>query len=259
MDGIIPPLRFAAKQRLIERMRKCRDAKLKTRYLIIVNLINDRSSRKTAEVLGVARSTVYEVARRFREQGELGLLDRREDNGDLKLDERYLSLLYKVVRNNPEDYGWKRPTWTREMLVETMRQQTEVRISVSTMSRALKVIGARRGRPRPTVRCPWSTRAKNRRIRLIRQMIRDLPKGHVAVYQDEVDIHLNPPIGLDWMVRGQQKEVMTPGQNVKRYLAGAMDAITGELVWVEGDRKNSDLFVALLGRLLQRYRRARAF
>ena len=85
MDGIIPPLRFAAKQRLIERMRKCRDAKLKTRYLIIVNLINDRSSRKTAEVLGVARSTVYEVARRFRVQGELGLLDRREDNGDLKL------------------------------------------------------------------------------------------------------------------------------------------------------------------------------
>jgi len=43
----------------------------------------------------------------------------------------------------------------------------------------------------------------------------------VAVYEDEVDIHLNPKIGLDWMGLGQQKEVVTPGKNVKRYLAGA--------------------------------------
>ena len=257
MDGIIPQLRFAAKQRLIKRMSKCREAKLKTRYLIIVNLINERSVVETAEILKVARSTVYEVARRFREQGELGLLDRREDNGNLKLDERYLSRLYKVVRGNPDDYGWKRPTWTRELLVETMRRRTGVGIDVSTMSRALKMISARRGRPRPRVHCPWSKRAKNRRIRLIHQMLRDLPKGHVAVYQDEVDIHLNPKIGLDWMVCGQQKEVMTPGQNVKRYLAGAMNAVTGELVWVEGDRKNSDLFIALLNCLLERYSRAK--
>ncbi len=84
-------------------------------------------------------------------------------------------------------------------------------------------------------------------------MLKSLPKGHVAVYEDEVDIHLNPKIGLDWMVRGQQKEVVTPGQNVKRYLAGAMNAATGELVWVEGARKCSDLFIALLDRLVRVY------
>ncbi len=50
-----------------------------------------------------------------------------------------------------------------------------------------------------------------------------LPPRQVAVYEDEVDIHLNPKIGLDWMGCGQQKEVLTPGQNVKRYLAGALD------------------------------------
>ena len=52
----------------------------------------------------------------------------------------------------------------------------------------------------------------------------DLPEDEVAVYEDEVDIHLNPKIGLDWMVTGQQKEVLTPGQNEKRYLAGALNA-----------------------------------
>jgi transposase len=84
-------------------------------------------------------------------------------------------------------------------------------------------------------------------------MLRSLPRQHVAVYVDEVDLHLNPKIGLDWMVQGQQKEVVTPGQNVKRYRAGAMNAVTSELVWVEGMQKRSQLFIELLGRLLRTY------
>lgn len=257
MDGILPKLRWIDKERLVKRVRSCRDARLKGHYLIIVNLINGRSASETAEALSIDESTVYRVAGRFREQGEVGLLDRREDNGEVKLDERYLSELYEVVRGSPEDCDWARPTWTREMLVKTLKERTGVTIHVGTMSRALKMIGARRGRPRPTVGCPWSKRRKNKRIRLIREMVGSLPKGHVAVYEDEVDIHLNPKIGLDWMVRGQQKEVETPGQNEKRYLAGAINAVTGELVWVEGTRKASDLFIALLGKLAQAYAHAK--
>jgi len=253
MDGILPKLRWIYKERLVERMRCCGDARLKGHYLVIVNLMNGRSASETASALGLVPSTVCRVARRFREQGEVGLFDRREDNGVLKLDEGYLFELYAVVRGNPENYGWRRPTWTREMLVKTLKERTGVTIHVTTMSRALKMIRARRGRPRPTVGCPWSKRRKNKRIRLIREMLASLPKGHVAVYEDEVDIHLNPKIGLDWMVRGQQKEVVTPGQNQKRYLAGAMNAVTRELVWVEGTRKCSDLFIALLGKLAQVY------
>ena len=73
------------------------------------------------------------------------------------------------------------------------------------------------------------------------------------MYQDEVDIHLNPKIGLDWMNRGQQKEVVTPGQNQKRYLAGAINPKTGQLTVVEGQRKNSWLFIAQLDALAEDY------
>ncbi len=90
----------------------------------------------------------------------------------------------------------------------------------------------------------------------IRRLLATLPRNHVAVYEDEVDIHLNPKIGLDWMVQGQQKEVVTPGQNVKRYLAGALDVRTGALVWVEGERKASSLFIRLLNKLREHYPRA---
>ncbi len=42
---------------------------------------------------------------------------------------------------------------------------------------------------------------------------------------------------------------MTPGKNVKRYYAAAMDARTDRLVWVKGLRKNSRLFIELLKKL----------
>ena len=226
------------------------------RYLIIINLLNGRGAYQTAEVLKVHNTTVYQVARRFRERGEWGLLDGREDNGVCKLDERFLTRLYEVVRARPPRFGWRRPTWTREMLVATMARETSVRIHVATMSRALALVKARRGRPRPAVRCPWSPAWKTRRLNAIQRLLADLPRHHVAVYEDEVDIHLNPKIGWDWMVRGQQKEVVTPGQNVKRYLAGALDARTGQVSWVEGERKTSALFIALLQKLLATYPKA---
>jgi hypothetical protein len=75
--------------------------------------------------------------------------------------------------------------------------------------------------------------------------------------QQRANIHLNPKIGPDWMVRGQQKQVVAPGKNEKRYRAGAQDTRIGEVVWVEGERKTSLLFICLFWNLVQRYPDAR--
>jgi len=257
MGSILPKVRFAVKEKLCKRLRHCRHAGVRIRYLIVINLLGGRSAYQTAEALGVHNTTIYRVARRFRQLGEAGLWDAREDNGTTKLDEHFLAVLHRVVRGSPKDYGWRRPTWTRELLVETLVRQTGVRVHVATMSRALALVHARRGRPRPTVGCPWAKAAKTRRLNQIGGLLAALPRRNVAVYEDEVDIHLNPKIGLDWMGRGQQKEVQTPGQNQKRYLAGALDTRTGQLHWVEGTRKTSALFLALLHALQRAYPRAR--
>jgi putative transposase len=256
MRAIVPKVRFSVKERLLRQLRRCRDAGLRTRYLIIINLLNGRSASDTAAVLGIHNTTVYRVVKRFDHYQEAGLLDAREDNGGQKLGEVYLGRLDKVVRGSPQDYGWKRPTWTRELLVETLVRQTGVRIALTTMSRALALIQARRGRPRPRVRCPWPKAAQTRRLNRIHALLQTLPRGHVAVYEDEVDVHLNPKIGLDWMGLGQQKEAMTPGQNQKRYLAGAWEVRSRRVVWVEGERKTSALFLDLLDKLLETYSQA---
>ncbi len=37
--------------------------------------------------------------------------------------------------------------------------------------------------------------------------------------EDEGDVNLNPKIDCIWMRKGQQAEVVTPGDNTMRYLA----------------------------------------
>jgi transposase len=227
------------------------------RYLIILNLWHGRKARLIETILGVHNTTVYRVAKRFNEYGEASLWDGREDKGAEKLSETYLGMLNEVVRSSPLEHGWRRPTWTRELLVETMVLKTGVRIHVGTMSRALALIRARRGKPRPRVKCPWHPAAKTRRLNKIAHLVASLPRREVAVYEDEVDVHLNPKIGLDWMGFGQQKEVMTPGQNEKRYLAGALDVRTRQLHWVEAEKKDAWLFIDLLKKLTEVYAHAR--
>jgi len=257
MKKIVLKVRVSVKERLSRNLRRCRDARTRLWYLMIFNVINGRSARQTAEVLKVHHTTVGRVIEKFRRYGEAGLYDGRADNGADKLDEDYLQRLHTIVAKTPEDYGWQRPSWTRELLVETMVRLTGVRIHVTTMSRALALIKARRGRPRPTVGCPWRKAAKTRRLRQLQELITRVPRRERVFYEDEVDIHLNPKIGWDWMVRGQQKEVLTPGQNEKRYLAGALDVRTGVVVWVEGERKTSYLFLDLLDQLHQEFPDAR--
>jgi putative transposase len=253
MKAIVPKGRFSVKERLLKSLRRCRDARVRVRYLVIVNALNERTVAEIAAVLEVHNTTVYRILRRFQVYGEAGLWDGRADNGSEKLDDNYLHQLYKVVRATPQDYGWRRPTWTRELLVATMVRLTGIRIHVGTMSRALAQIKARRGRPRPTVGCPWSKAAKTRRLNALDKLLATLPRRALAFYEDEVDIHLNPKIGLDWMVQGQQKEVPTPGKNEKRYLAGALQVRTRVVTWVEGERKTSYLFLDLLDKLRKQY------
>ena len=66
------------------------------------------------------------VVARWRGLGVAGLLDRREDNGELKLSEWFLDRLYEAVDLSPQDFGYPRPTWTRELLAGVLFNETGV-------------------------------------------------------------------------------------------------------------------------------------
>ena len=64
----------------------------------------------------------------------------------------------------------------------------------------------------------------------IEQALAQKQTEHPVFYQDEVNIDLNPKIGADWMLKGQQKRIATSGQNQKHYLAGALHSGTGRVI-----------------------------
>lgn len=223
------------------------------RCYIIFLLTGGKSVKEVHELTDMARSNIYSLLDKFITGGCKGLEDKRRHNGKKKVDDDFCDEVYEMVKHSPEDYGWTRPTWTRELLCLTMEQCHKIRVSVSTMGRILSYVGAKLKRPRPAVNCPWPKYLREQRIEEIQDLMDRLPRNEIAFYQDEVDIHLNPKIGRDWMLSGKQKLVITPGKNEKRYIAGALDTITGDLIWVEGYSKNSYLFCNLVDEIMQRY------
>ena len=251
-------LRITERRELRRRSLRASDAVMRCRCKVILALVQGKTPTMIADGGLGAKSQVYRVAGRFLEHGPAGLADRREDNGPNKVDEAYESRLLEVLDGSPQDHGYRRPTWTQELLILVLAERTEVTVSASTMSRTLRRLRVRLGRPKPIVGCPWSRARRARRLRAIRRLIEGLGPDEVVVYVDEVDIHLNPKTGPDWMRRGRQKEVLTPGCNEKRYLAGALDPVARRLTWVEGDRKDSLLFLRLLYKLVaEMYPKAR--
>jgi transposase len=254
---IIPNLTRGQRRRLQRRRCRERSALLKVRIIVVLQLAEGLSSVDIERNGLCVRSTVSHVAGRFRELGELGLEDGRRGNGKPKTHERVLRRLAVLVKGIPRDFGWARTTWTRELLSRQLGMDTKVWVSRTTMTRWLRLLGARRGRPKLFVECPWPATRRQRCLAAIRALVKSARPGEPVFFEDEVDIHLNPRPGPDWMLHGQQKWVRTPGKNEKRYVAGALNARTGRVVWVDGEHKRSQLFIDLVHALMRRYRGAR--
>jgi transposase len=250
---IVIRLRGRVKGWLRRELQTTGDAHYRTRLNIILLYAAGKETKEIASTLHCARSTAIHVAQRFLAEGPAGLVDRRGENGEAKVDDDLRAALVVLVRTIPQDYGWERSTWTTELLARQLEDMTGTRVSDTTVGRMLHALDARWGRPRPIVLCPWSKRKKTKRIRQIEALLENLPEEEVALYQDEVDIHLNPKIGWDWMFSGEQKLVVTPGNNVKRCVAGGLNAKTGRLLWVVGERRNSALFIEFLQHVRKAY------
>lgn len=254
---IVPRMGLLERRHLINVGRKSGDPATALRFLAVARLGLGHSTVRVAASIELARSTVVKAAERYRADGIEGLYDRRRGNGAAKVDLAYRCRVAQLLSRTPEHVGWSRPTWTRELLCLQMEREGYVAIAVCTMGRVLASIGARLGLPKPVVLCPWPADARERRLAQIRRLERRATSEEPVLYSDEVDVHLNPKIGRDWMLRGQQRRILTPGKNEKFYLAGALDVASGVLHSTGADRKNAELFCALLRLLAEKYSDAR--
>ena len=87
---------------------------------------------------------------------------------------------------------------------------------------------------------------RGEKLARIRLAFEQLRVGAALCFADELDIHLLPKVGYQWMPKGEQVAVRTPGTNEKRYWAGALNIATGKITHCGWYRKQPGLFLELL-------------
>jgi transposase len=228
-------------------------------YLLALHILllcaAGRSPTEIAVVLFCSRSSVYRTVRGYHE-GTLGL--EHDDHGRLASPVRITVLLPTLRRSlvallkaTPQASGWCRTRWSCATLALTLRTKRGITVSAETMRRWLHEIGWVWKRAKLVAKDDDPQRVN--RLARIRWVFEQLKRGEALVFADELDIHLLPKVGCAWMPKGTQLAVMTPGQNQKYYLAGALDLATGTLLHCLGARKTNTLFRDLLGILEASY------
>ena len=255
MDGSIV-LGSSERKRLLALYRKeALHPQVRLRVHIVLLLSHGCAWSLIATVLFCSSATIARWKQRFESGGVDALLaERRGRTATLLVGFAWL-LVSWVRTHTPRDFGYCRSRWCCATLALVLFDVHRVKASVETVRRCLHEQNLVWRRPRPVLGRQDPRRAW--KLRKIRELLRDLPDDEAAVFQDEVDLNLNPDIGCMWMERGQQAQVVTPGDNVKRYLSGSMSWRTGELVVTPGTRRNAELFVAHLEELRRRFRYCR--
>jgi transposase len=223
-------------------------------YLLALHLLllcaAGRTPSEVAAVLFCSRSSVYRIVRAYR-AGTLLL----EEASERTTQQRRLRLLtpslkrsvHALLKTTPRALGWGRTRWSCATLVVELQVRRGMVVSAETMRHWLHALGWQWKRAKVTAKDDDPERVE--KLARIRFAFEQLRAGVALFFADELDINLLPKVGYQWMPKGDQVEVMTPGTNEKRYLAGALEITTGTIPHCVWYRKQTGLFLDLLATL----------
>jgi transposase len=239
--------------RMVAELRRARYGYLLALHLLLLGAAG-RSPTEIAAVLFCSRSSVYRVVRAYR-AGTLTFADpAEEDVGRVRLRILTPSLKRSVVallKTVPRAYGWCRTRWSCTTLALEVQARRGVQVSAETMRRWLHDLGWVWKRAKLGAKDDDPQRVE--KLARIRLVFERLPAQAALFFADALDICLLPKVGYQWMPKGEQVEVWTPGTNEKRYLAGALDIATGTTQHCVWYRKTTGLFLDLLATLDRAY------
>jgi transposase len=223
-------------------------------YLLALHLLllcaAGRTPSEVAAVLFCSRSSVYRIVRAYR-AGTLTF----DEGSERATQQRRLRLLppslqrsvLALLKTAPRVLGWCRTRWSCATLAVEVQVRRGIPVSAETLRHWLHDLGWEGKRAKVAAKDAEPERVtKLVRIRLAFEQVR---AGTALFFADELAINLLPKLGYQWMPQGEQVEVLTPGTNEKRYLAGALDITTGTIPHCVWYRKQPGLFLDLLDTL----------
>jgi putative transposase len=227
---------------------------LRLRAHILLLLADGHSWATIAAVLFCSTRTIARWKGRF-DQGRLEALVGLPKGPRSRLRQVWADLVaFWVTQLTPRTFGFLRSRWSCAVLAALLWRRCQVDVSRETVRRWLHQADIVWRRPRPVLQRHDPDREAI--LQGLRALLRDLPEDETVVFEDEADLNLNPEIGFMWMRRGEQAEVITPGDNEKNYLAGSLHWRTGSLIApVTGPKRDGKLVAAHLEALCRRLRR----
>jgi transposase/IS1 family transposase len=242
---IVIEIPAAEQVRLRNHLRRARWGGWLTLHILLL-LAQQRSPSAIADWLLCSRSTVYAAAWAW-QQGRRPW----ESASGLSTAPLPVSLtparqrsLLALLQSAPSFYGWCRTRWSCAALAETLQRRFGWRVSAETVRRWLHALEWVWKRAKLATKDNDPERVA--KLARIRALIENLGPRQALLFADELDIQLLPKSGYQWMKKGTQVEVMTPGKNQKRYLAGAWDLRTSQVHHCVWARKTNGLFRHLL-------------
>jgi transposase len=232
---------------MLAALRRARYGYLLTRHVLWLCAAGHRPTEMAA-FLVCSRSSVYRIVRLYR-AGVCGFSV--DADGHVTAPVRTIVLrpwlkrsLGALLKSTPRAYGWCRTRWSCGTLAMELKLQHGLEVSAWAVRRWLHEMDWVWKRAKLVAKDDDPQRVE--RLAHIRFHAEQLQAQEVMVFADELDIHLLPKVGAAWMPKGTQLEVMTPGQNAKHYLAGALNLATGEILHCRSTRKTHALFRDLL-------------
>jgi transposase len=216
-----------------------------------------RSPTEIAAVLFCSRTTVYRVVKAYRAGQWAGLAEAAE-SGQAGPVQRVTGLaptlrrsVLAVLHSVPRLCGWCRTRWSCATIALELQARRGIVVSGETVRRWLPELGWEWKRAK--LRAKDDDPQRVEKLARIRYAFEQLRTGVVLFFADELDISLLAKVGYQWMPKGEQVEVMTPGTNEKRHLAGALNITTGTIAHCVWYRKPTGLFLDLLQTLDRTY------
>lgn len=212
---IIAPIPRGERRLMQKAIHKTRDKNHARRLTAMLMLHRGERVSDVARTLCCARSSVGRWINWFTHSGIEGLKSLPAGRSRRWPFEHICTLLRELIKHSPGDFGYQRSRWSTELLAIKINEITGCQLHAGTVRRWLPSAGLvwRRAAPTLRIRDPH----KDEKMAVIHKALDECSAEHPVFYEDEVDIHLNPKIGADWQLRGQQKRVVTPGQNEKYY------------------------------------------
>jgi putative transposase len=246
-------LSSADRNTLLRHYRRAADPDVRLRAHILLLLAAGHPWATISAVLFCSLSTISRWKARFEAEGVDGVFGRPRGRSRTVVHVWAAVVVRWVLACSPADFRFARSRWSCEAVAVVLRDDYRVSVGRETIRVWLRAAGLVWRRHRPALRPKDPDR--DRKLAALRELLRRLSADETAVFMDEVDVNLNPKVGCQWMRRGYQATVETPGTNEKRYLAGSIHWRTGRVILTEG-RPKEGRSAALFLRHLDELRRA---